>query len=118
MPFGFIRDFPINKMRNVALGIGLGLSSNSYNQNLLILKDDSSNLSYSIIDENETSFTKNKFTTYLVEIPFEFRWRRSTPTEYKFWRIYAGFKIGYVFANSSKFISSAGDKKYSSACMG
>ena len=27
---GFIRDMPINKRRNVAVGVGLGLSINSY----------------------------------------------------------------------------------------
>src|SRR5690606_37202074 len=37
--FGFIRDMPINDRRNIALGIGLGLSSNSYNQNMLISQD-------------------------------------------------------------------------------
>ena len=33
---GFIRDIPINERRNIALGVGIGLSSNSYNQNILI----------------------------------------------------------------------------------
>ena len=36
---GFIRDMPINKKRNVAIGLGLGISSNSFNQNLLISKN-------------------------------------------------------------------------------
>lgn len=109
---GFIRDMPINKERNIAFGFGLGISSNSYNQNMLILKENGT-FNYSIIDESETSFTKNKFSTYLVEIPLEFRWRTSNATEYKFWRIYPGFKFGYVFANSSKFIGSDSDKKHS-----
>jgi hypothetical protein len=84
---GFIRDMPINKKRNVAFGIGLGISSNSYNQNLLIDKDNLGNSTYSILDGNGT-FIKNKFSTHLIELPFEFRWRTSTPTEYNFWRIY------------------------------
>ncbi len=102
---GYIKDMPINVNRNVAIGVGLGLSSNSFNQNMLIDKDSNSNYTYTVLDDSEDSYTKNKFTTYMIEAPIEFRWRTSTPTEYKFWRIYTGFKLGYVIANSSKFNS-------------
>lgn len=105
---GFIRDMPINEKRNLAIGLGLGLSSNSYNQNILISKDDSNELNYSVI---EGTFSKNKFTTYLVEAPLEFRWRTSTPSDYTFWRVYAGVKFGYVFANSSKYKGDLGTIK-------
>ncbi len=99
--FGFIRDMPINKNRNVALGLGLGYSTNSINQNLLITEDLEGNLNYEIVESG--SFTKNKFTVHLIEVPFEFRWRSSKPDIYKFFRIYPGFKVGYVFASSVKY---------------
>ncbi|MEO1030708.1 MAG: porin family protein [Bacteroidota bacterium] len=105
---GFIRDMPINDQRNVAIGIGLGLSSNSYNQNIAILEANNE-VVFNIIDESEVNVSKNKFTTYLLEVPFEFRWRRSSPTVYNFLRIYPGFKVGYLFYNSTKFRSDAGD---------
>jgi hypothetical protein len=101
--FGFIRDMPINEKRNIALGIGLGLSSNSYNQNMLISQDEANDYVYEIINEDEVSIDRNKLTTYMVELPIEFRWRTSTASEYKFWRIYTGVKLGYVFMNSSKY---------------
>ncbi|WP_055443841.1 porin family protein [Lacinutrix himadriensis] len=101
---GYIKDMPINVKRNLAIGVGLGISSNSFNQNMLIVKDSNGDYNYSVINDSETSYTKNKFTTYMIEAPIEFRWRTSTPTEYKFWRIYTGFKFGYVIANSSKFV--------------
>ncbi|MFD2542591.1 porin family protein [Lacinutrix gracilariae] len=100
---GFIKDMPINTRRNVAIGLGLGLSTNSFNQNLLIDKDSNDNYTYTVLDDSETSYSKNKFTTYMVEMPLEFRWRTSTAAEYKFWRIYTGLKLGYIIANSSKF---------------
>lgn len=109
---GFIRDMPINERRNLAIGVGLGISSNSYNQTLLI-SEVNNEFQYSVLNDNETEYSKNKFTTYLVELPIEFRWRTSTATEYDFWRIYAGFKIGYVVYNSSKFNSIEGDIKLS-----
>lgn len=101
---GFIRDMPINKSRTVSFGLGLGYSTNSFNQNLLISKDGQGMLNYEIIDG--ASFTKNKFSMHLIEIPFEFRWRTSTTDSYKFWRIYSGFKLGYVFTTTSKFSGS------------
>lgn len=106
---GFIRDLPINERRNMAVGLGIGLSSNSYNQNMLITEAAEGDYNYNIIDSETVSFSKNKFSTYLVEIPMEFRWRTSTATEYKFWRIYPGVKFGYVFYNSSKFEGSLGN---------
>lgn len=110
--FGFIRDMPINKKRNVAIGVGMGFSSNSYNQTLQI-SERNNDFQYSVLNDNETEYSKNKFTTYLVEFPIEFRWRTSTTTEYDFWRIYAGVKFGYVLFNSSKFNSIEGDIKLS-----
>jgi hypothetical protein len=110
--FGFIRDMPINKRRNLAIGVGLGLSANSYNQTLLI-SEVNNDFQYTVLNGNDIQYSKNKFTTYLVEFPIEFRWRTSTATNYDFWRIYTGIKLGYVLFNSSKFNSSQGDIKLS-----
>lgn len=108
--FGIIRDMPLNERRNKAIGVGLGLSVNSYNQNMLI-NEIQNDFSYEIINEKELTIKRNKFTTYLVEVPLEFRWRTSTAKDYKFWRIYTGLKFGYVFYNQSKFIGSIPDIK-------
>ena len=107
---GFLRDMPINKSRTLALAIGLGLSANSYNQNLRVSDNSENGIEFSVIND-DTDFTKNKYFTYLVEVPFEFRWRNSTPNSYKFWRIYSGFKLGYVFANQTKFNGVPNDVK-------
>jgi len=108
---GFIKDMPINKKRNFAIGIGLGYSANSFNQDLFINKTNTNAFEYSILEDSQT-YTKNKFSTHLIEIPLEFRWRTSTPTEYDFWRIYTGFKFGYAIANASKYEGDLGLIKY------
>ncbi len=111
--FGFIRDMPLNKRRNVAIGIGLGLSSNSYN-NTLLISEAGAGYNYTVLEEDgDIDYDKNKFTNYLIELPVELRWRTSTATEYDFWRIYAGFKLGYIAYNSSKFKSSLGNIRLS-----
>ncbi|MCB0462214.1 MAG: porin family protein [Flavobacteriaceae bacterium] len=104
---GFIRDFPINEERNLALGLGFGLSTNSFNQNMKI-SETNSQFEYEVLSSG--NFDKNKFDLYQFEIPFEFRWRTSTATDYKFWRIYSGFKIGYVFSSRAKFVGT--DESY------
>lgn len=108
---GFIKDMPINKSRTWAIGVGLGYSANSFNQNLLVSKTNSGEFNYSVIEDKGT-YNKNKFASHLVELPIEFRWRTSTPTEYNFWRIYTGFKLGYAFLNTNKHTGDLGEFKY------
>lgn len=108
--FGFIKDFPLNKRRNIAVGLGLGYSTNSFNNNLFINNDASNTTTFNIID-SDVSFTKNKFSHHLIELPFEFRWRTSTTSTYKFWRIYTGLKLGYVVGHNSKFLGDPKDLK-------
>ena len=108
---GFIKDMPINKARNIAIGIGLGYSTNSFNQDLFINKNSTNAFEYSILEDSQT-YSKNKFSTHLIEVPIEFRWRTSTSTDYNFWRIYTGFKFGYIVANTSKYEGDLGRIKH------
>jgi len=109
--FGFTKDMPINKKRNVAIGLGLGYSANSFNHNLHVSKDNLGAINYSVLEDGDT-YTKNKFAMHLVEVPLEFRWRTSDATAYKFWRIYTGFKFGYLLANTTKYSGDLGNDKY------
>lgn len=101
--FGFIKDMPINNRRNLAIGLGVGVSLNSFNQNMFISEAENKSTVFSILDNNAISFSKNKFYMHMLEIPIELRWRTSTASEYKFWRMYAGFKLGYVVRANSKY---------------
>ncbi|MDD5149665.1 MAG: porin family protein [Flavobacterium sp.] len=103
---GFLRDFPVNKNRTVAIAPGLGFSYNKYNQNLAITEINQTKV-YAIIDPN-ISYNKNRFTQFLVEVPIEFRYRTSTYDSHKFWRIYGGFKMGYLIYNKSIYEDSLG----------
>ena len=94
---GFIKDLPINKKRDKAIGIGLGYAYNAYVQNLQI----SNNSVFDIVDDQ--NFDSNRLSTHTVEAPIELRWRTSTPSDYSFWRIYTGVKLGYVFASSARY---------------
>jgi len=111
--FGFIRDMPINKKRNVAIGLGLGISANSYNQKNVLIQETDNEVSFEIINEDDYNVSKNKFSTYLVEVPLEIRWRTSTVKDYNFWRIYTGFKLGYLVNSVTKFKSDLGNVKLS-----
>ncbi|QDO92989.1 PorT family protein [Formosa sediminum] len=110
---GFIKDMPINKRRNIAIGVGLGYSYNSYNQNLGIIEGEDHTVNYVVLDDTyEFDYSKNNFYLHMVELPIEFRWRTSTPTDYRFWRIYTGFKLGYVFSHISNFKGEVAEVRY------
>jgi hypothetical protein len=96
---------PFNKKRSLAIASGMGFSFNTFNQNLKISNFSPKN-SYEIIDVG--SYSKNKFTHFLIEVPIEFRWRTSTFESHKFWRIYGGFKMGYLIYDKSVYDGSQG----------
>jgi len=101
---GVIRDFPLNKRRNIALALGLGYSFNSFNQNIRISGYNPYN--YTILESY--NYSKNNFAQHFIEVPFEFRWRTSNAQSYKFWRVYTGLKLGYLIASKSVFNDRSG----------
>jgi len=99
---GFIKDISLNEKGNIALGIGIGYAYQKFNQNMMIGYDDT----YAIIDG---SYLRNKFEKHSIEIPFEIRIRpQSSPTTYRFWRLYIGAKAGFSFYNRSMFLDDSG----------
>ena len=100
---GFIKDMPLNPSRTRALGIGFGYAVNSYYSNMQAIKTEGT-INYSQVDNN-INLKRSKLENHLIELPIEYRWRNSNPEEYKFWRIYTGVKLGYVFASRSKYVS-------------
>lgn len=105
---GFLRDIPINKRRTVAVAPGFGFSYTLYNSNLGI-SNASGTYSYSVLDSNE--FSTDKLSLYNFDLPIEFRWRTSTPESHKFWRIYSGFKMSYLFYDHYKLVATNGITK-------
>ena len=103
LQLGLIKDIPLNQKRNFGLGIGVGYAANSYYTNMLAIESDQG-ITYRLANDNE-SFDRSKFETHAVEFPFEIRWRTSNPIDYKFWRVYAGFKVEYLFSRRSKLIA-------------
>lgn len=99
---GFIKDIPLTKNRRIALGVGLGYALNTYYSNLKATEN-TSGISYSILDSDD-NYKRNKLESHLIELPIEIRWRNATPEDYKFWRVYAGIKLGYVVSTRSKFV--------------
>jgi len=96
---GFIKDIPANSKGNFAFGVGIGYGGNTYFQNIKITEQN--NISYYEIAGADV--TKNKFSFQTIDFPIEIRLRTSTLDKYKFWRLYAGGKIGYVVSSSAKF---------------
>lgn len=97
---GFLRDMPINKNRTYAIATGLGYSYNNIKHNLAAINIDG-NTTYQTIVKGD--FDKNKLVLHYLELPIEFRWRNSTAIDHKFWRIYLGFKVSYLFYDKAQY---------------
>jgi len=102
--FGYVRDIPINEQRNFGFALGLGYGHDAYFQNLRIsVNEQSGDIEYQVLESDD--FQSNSFTVNKIDFPFEIRWRGSTPTKYKFWRLYTGITTSYVLGTSSNFVS-------------
>ncbi len=99
---GFLRDFPVNAKRTQAIAVGLGYSLQNFNYNLIV--DDTGGEPHYDYIADEVYYEKNKLSLHYIDLPVEFRWRNSTPESHKFWRVYTGIKLSYLFYDRAKFI--------------
>ncbi|MGB5668825.1 MAG: porin family protein [Maribacter sp.] len=100
---GIIKDLPLNSDRTFALGVGLGYAVNSYYTSMLAT-DSNIGIIYAK-DDGILGVKRSKIENHLVEMPIELRWRNSSPEEFKFWRVYTGLKLGYIFSARSKLVT-------------
>jgi hypothetical protein len=95
--------------RNLSYGLmggGMGYALNSYYTNLFA-EQVNGEIGYSGLTSND-NFRRSKLETHVIELPLEIRWRNSNAIDYKFWRVYAGGKLGYIFEGRSKFVDDNG----------
>ncbi|MDO5608064.1 MAG: porin family protein [Capnocytophaga sp.] len=101
--FGFQKDIPLNERRNVGLGVGIGYSYDLIYSNMVALRINGVT-NYSIVESlSDEGLSKNYFETQTLEFPIEFRWRTSTAESHKFWRVYTGVRLGYMFNGKNLF---------------
>jgi hypothetical protein len=97
---GFLRDMPVNKRRTYAIAAGLGYSYNNIKHNLAVLEAAGKN-TYQTIETAD--YDKNKLVLHYLELPIELRWRNSDSLSHKFWRVYLGFKVSYLFYDKAQY---------------
>lgn len=95
---GFIKDIILNNSGSFSLGLGVGYSYDFFNHGLKVSRSNGQT-SFEI----DNALISNKLLSHNIEFPLEFRWRNSTAQKYSFWRIYAGLKASYNFANTFRF---------------
>lgn len=105
---GFLRDMPFNKRRTWSIAAGLGYSYFSYNHNVQLTKIGSEPVNYTLFGQ-DTYYDKNKLILHYADLPIELRWRTSTPESHKFWRIYTGVKVSYLFYDQYKYRGEGSD---------
>ncbi len=103
LQFGFLRDMPINERRNIAVAVGAGFAFNNIGQTLFIGETTNEETIFTVLDDQTVDYTRNRISISTIEMPLEFRWRSSSPGNYKFWRVYAGFRVGYAYWYKTTF---------------
>ena len=101
--FGFTRDMPINKRRNISVALGIGASFDEYGSTLFIGEDQANRTIFTSLSDNDVTYDVNRFSSSSIEVPLEFRWRSSSAQNYTFWRFYAGVRLGYTYWYKSSF---------------
>lgn len=91
---GFLRDFPINKSRTLAIAPGFGFSYQNLRNNFGVGEEGN----YALL----STYKRNSLSLHMLDFPIELRWRTSTPESHKFWRTYVGFKASYVLGSRLK----------------
>ena len=93
--FGVVRDIPLSENGQFALGIGLGMSFQRYNTNVIRSDDFNSNTSYTVsrnLEDNPFLFSLQS-----LDLPLSIRWRNSSSKVYIFWRIYGGISFQWNY---------------------
>lgn len=93
--FGVVRDIPLSENGQFALGIGLGMSFERYNTNVIRSDDFNSNTSYTVsrnLEDNPFLFSLQS-----LDLPLSIRWRNSSSKDYIFWRIYGGISFQWNY---------------------
>lgn len=93
--FGVVRDIPLSENGQFALGIGLGMSFQRYNTNVIRSDDFNSNTSYTVsrnLEDNPFLFSLQS-----LDLPLSIRWRNSSSKDYIFWRIYGGISFQWNY---------------------
>ena len=93
--FGVVRDIPLSENGQFALGVGLGMSFERYNTNVIRTNDFNSNISYTVsrnLEDNPFLFSLQS-----LDLPLSIRWRNSSSKDYVFWRIYGGVSFQWNY---------------------
>ena len=97
---GVVRDIPLSANGQFAAGIGLGMSFERYNTNVIRSNDFNSKVSYTVsgnLEENPFFFSLQS-----LELPLSIRWRNSSSKDYVFWRIYGGVAFQWNYRIHAK----------------
>lgn len=97
-----MKDWVLGKS-NFSVAVGLGYTSNNYRSNLATNVDIATGETQFAVLEDEVDYDKNKINMKYLEIPIELRFRTRPNAKENFFRIYAGLRGGWNFANYSQF---------------
>ena len=106
---GFIKDIPLNSKRTFGVSWGIGVFTNALYTNLVASQSTNEMIAYTTDD---LAFKRSKIGSFGLEVPFELRFRNSTPSSHRFWRFYPGILLRYSPYSFSKVVRASEQERF------
>jgi hypothetical protein len=114
----WMKDIPLGKRSNIALGLGLGFDSHNFHHNgefEFTTNPDGSTFTSLVSRNGAVDLKTNKYALNYVDVPFELRLRtmnKTTEERMKFnFRFYLGFKAGILVNDHLKISDNVSKRK-------
>ncbi len=109
--FSFMFEKMWSKGR-IGISGGLGFSSNNFYNNLRITtQENTGDQQYALLTDT-ASYRYNKVTSQYIDIPIEIRYRTTPNTKGRFFRLYAGVRVGVRVHSYSQYVTEEVDIRY------
>jgi hypothetical protein len=102
---GFTFYNQLSDEKQVTFAYGLGFSWNNTYTNLAFEANKANNRYDAFLIPDSVDYTRNKYVAAYLDVPFEMRYRSKPNEDGKFFRFYAGAKVGVRIGNYTKYIT-------------
>jgi len=102
---GFTFYNQLSDEKQFTFAYGLGFAWHNTYTNLAFTADKANDVYVSNLIPDSVNYNRNKFVAAYLDVPLELRFRTKPNEEGKFFRIYAGGKVGVRIGNYTKYVT-------------
>lgn len=92
---GYLRDFPIDSKRQIAIAPGFGINYRNLKTSALLSP-------FKLDEFDNFVYSDQRINQFRIETPLEFRFRNSNPYNHAFFRVHFGVKASFLILHQSR----------------